>query len=91
MPDDIKQTDHDSIVTLIAEVRQITKSIDALRIDIKDIKDDIANRTTMLEEGKADKSDFDELSKDVRWLQKIGYGSLAAIGMIQFYFAYIKK
>lgn len=92
MPDETtRQTDHDAIVTLISEVRQITKAIDGLKIDIRDIKDDLAGRITNLESTKAEKVDQEELMKDIAWLQKTVWGGLGLLAAVEFYFMYIHK
>ena len=66
------QSDHDAIVTLVAETRALGRQIAEMknvelkdiRADIKEVKDNVADRVRDLESEKANKTDIDRLAAD---------------------------
>ena len=66
------QSDHDAIVTLVAETRALGRQIAEMknvelkdiRADIKEVKDNVADRVRDLENEKANKADIDKMASD---------------------------
>jgi hypothetical protein len=99
MDPQLPATDHDAIITLIAEVRNLGKGMDALKADIKEVKDNVAQRVSDLEREKVDKAEVDRLlkesenihrdhSKRLRFLERGYWIAVGALAMIDFYIAW---
>lgn len=53
----VMQTDHDAIVTLVSETRQLRTEIREMKGDIKEVKNNVASRVNDLEREKLDKEE----------------------------------
>ena len=66
------QSDHDAIVTLVAETRALSRQISEMknvelkdiRADIKEVKDNVADRVRDLEQEKIDKAEVLKMQQD---------------------------
>lgn len=50
-------TDHDAIVTLVSEMRQLRLEVKDIKTDIKEVRDNVASRVDDLEQEKMDKAE----------------------------------
>lgn len=74
----IPNTDHDAIVTLVSEMRQLRKEVSDLKTvdmkelkdDVKEVKDNVADRVADLENEKLDKVEADKLVEDGKKVQQ---------------------
>jgi hypothetical protein len=71
--------DHDLLVTIHTKLERAIS-------DIGEIKNGTERRIVSLEETKANQTDLDMISNKVDWLQRIAYGGLGALGLIELYF-----
>lgn len=76
--------DHDLLI-------EIKTKLDRVISDVAEVKTNSINRIESLENNKADKVEFDKIEKRVSWLEKIAYGALAIIGVVEFYYRFINK
>lgn len=94
-------TDHDAIVTLVAEMKQLRQEIRELKDDVKDVKENVTNRVDALEHEKIDRRELTELKthydgkhKDhearLRRLERYGAIAIGALAVIQFVLNYVK-
>ena len=73
------QSDHDILIALKAEV---TTKLDRVILDVKELKDNVAARVTVLEE-KASKADLDDTNNDVKTLSRLVYIGLGIVLTLQ--------
>lgn len=50
-------SDHDALVTLVSEMRQLRTEVKDIKSDIRDVKDNVSNRVNDLEQEKLDKAE----------------------------------
>lgn len=74
------QSDHDILIALKAEV---TTKLDRVILDVKELKDNVAARVTVLEEEKASKADLDDTNNDVKTLSRLVYIGLGIVLTLQ--------
>lgn len=55
------QNDHDAIVTLVSETRQLRTEVREIKTDIKDVKTNVSDRVRDLEQEKLDKVEAERL------------------------------
>ena len=77
---DKNQSDHDILIALKAEV---TTKLDRVILDVKELKDNVAARVTVLEEEKASKADLDDTNNDVKTLSRLVYIGLGIVLTLQ--------
>lgn len=75
--------DHDLLI-------EIKTKLDRVISDVAEVKTNSINRIEALELNKLNIAEFEKLLKRVEWLEKIAYGALAIIGVVEFYFRVIK-
>lgn len=63
-------TDHDAIITLIAEMRSLRGEVKDIKVDIKEVKENVADRVTDLEREKMDKDAAEKLLNDANIVHK---------------------
>lgn len=75
--------DHDLLI-------EIKTKLDRVISDVAEVKTNSINRIEALELNKLNIAEFEKLLKRVEWLEKIAYGALAIIGVVEFYYRFIK-
>ena len=99
-------TDHDILNTLVADVRNMKEGQDKFHQEMKDsfreLKDNYASRLEYVERSLNDSSKVfaakegqdrvnSKFDRRISWLERIGYGGLAILGCVEFYFQFIRK
>lgn len=60
----VPSSDHDAIVTLVSEMRQLRTEVKDIKTDIKEVKENVADRVTDLEREKIDKETVEKMKAD---------------------------
>jgi len=83
MPDRRQNSDHDLLVTLHEQVKQI-------RVDIKELKDGTSDRLKTLEDDRVTQKEHLDHENRIRFIEKYVWGAIGIIGLINIIgFAYI--
>ncbi len=85
----VGQSDHDLVVTLVSEMRQLRTEVRDLKVtdlkdlksDIKEVRDIVASRVENLENDKVDRKDYEtDKSDHEKRIRRLEYGLALAIG-----------
>lgn len=83
MADRRQNSDHDLLVTLHEQVKQI-------RTDIKELKDGTSDRLKSLEDDRVTQKEFQDHEVRLRFIEKYVWGAVGIIGLLNLIgFAYI--
>lgn len=94
------RNDHDAIVTLVAEVKNVRVDLSELRSDVKDLKNNTVARVDALEREKLEKAEAYRLKQEadivhgdhekrIRLLEKWGWKIVGAAAVISFVASYL--